>query len=386
MKTNQIYINLRKALHLVTVLCVLISTTNAAHALTSEQKAMIDSGVSYYNIEEQNTTGGGSCSLPGNNNEEKVWSYFVAKEGYSPEIAAGIIGNMTAESAVLPMRLQGKPTTEEYSSQTVESRTGIGWGLVQWTPPGKMITPSRNEGSTYEQINTVEHQVEFLWRQLEGTAPSSNEKPAGDDLKQQTTVAGAARSFMLKYERPAEENRTESKIQSRIQLAEDTFNRLSSLAGGSGGCASSGEWTWPMDPVGTVTSCFGPRQSPGGIGSSNHKGLDISAGGNGKILAAGAGTVSFARSTDQGGYGIHLIIDHGNGFKSLYGHASRLHKNQGDTVAANEHIADEGSTGTSTGAHLHFEIHENDSQINALDKVRLPDNIVNSANCTGGAN
>jgi len=370
-------------------MCVLLALfilvdTGVVYALSSEQRRLFDSGIRYFNEERGSSGGGGACTLPGNDNQEKVWNFFTAKEGYTPETTAGIIGNMIAESSVLPMRLQGRPPSEEFSSQEVESRSGIGWGLVQWTPPGKMITPSREEGRTYDQINTVEHQAEFLWRQLEGTAPSSNEKSAGDDLKRQTTVAGAARSFMTRYERPADQS--ETKIQSRVRLAEDAFTRLSSLGGGSGGCNSSGEWTWPMDPAGTITSCFGPRASPGGVGSTNHKGLDVANGGAGKILAAGAGTVSFARTTDQGGYGIHLVIDHGNGYKSLYGHASRLYKNQGDTVTAGEHIADEGNTGTSTGAHLHFEIHENGSQINALDKVVMPSTVNNRANCSGGAN
>lgn len=354
-------------------------------ALTADQKRVIDSGAYYFNITEDQNGSGNSCSLPGNDNQEKVWNYFINKPGYTPEITAGIIGNMMAESGVLPMRLQGRPPAEEYSSQDVEFRTDIGWGLVQWTDPGKMITPSRQENKSYEEINTVEHQVEFLWRQLEGTSPgNTSEKAAGNHLKQQTTVADAARSFMTKYERPLDQS--ESKIQGRIELAEEAYARLSSLSAGSGACTGSGNWKWPFDPSGTITSCFGPRSSPGGVGSSNHKGLDIANGGTGKILASDGGTVSYARTTDQGGYGIHIIIDHGNGYKTLYAHAERLYKNQGDSVSPGEHIADEGNTGTSTGDHLHFEIRQNENQINPLDELTIPSNATNRANCNGSAN
>ena len=366
--------------------CTAITLLQSASilALNNDQKRVIDSGAYYFNIADDQTGSGSACSLPGSDNQEKVWNYFISKPGYTPEIAAGIIGNMIEESGVLPMRLQGRPPAEEYKSQDVEFRKNIGWGLVQWTDPGKMITPSRQEGKSYDEINTVEHQLDFLWRQLEGTAPSSNEKAAGDHLKQQTTVADAARSFMVRYERPRDQS--ESKIQGRIKHAEDVYARLGSLSVSSGSCVGSGTWKWPLEPAGTITSCYGPRTRPGGRGSSNHKGLDISAGGAGKILAADAGTVSYVRTTDQGGYGIHIIVDHGNGYKTLYGHATKLYKNQGDSVAVGDHLADEGNTGLSFGDHLHFEIWQNETQINPLDEMTIPGNVTNRANCSGRAN
>lgn len=167
-------------------------------------------------------------------NAAKVYRFFTGK-GYSPEQTAGIIGNMKAESAIQPMRLQNTPPDVRTPAQEAESRS-LGWGLVQWTPPSKMITPLRQEGATYEQIETVEQQVEFLWRQLEGTAPSSNEKSAGDHLKQQTTVAGAAESFMTKYERPRDQSA--AKIAARVSLAEASMIELG--AGPSGDALESG--------------------------------------------------------------------------------------------------------------------------------------------------
>ena len=118
-----------------------------------------------------------------------------------------------------------------------------------------------------------------------------------------------------------------------------------------------------VKPVsGTITSRFGYRVSPGGIGSTNHKGLDIAAGCGTPIYAAAAGTVEFAGT--KGSLGKLVIINHGNGIKTYYAHCNSLKVSSGQTVEAGTNIATVGKTGTATGYHLHFEIRVNGTSVN----------------------
>lgn len=113
---------------------------------------------------------------------------------------------------------------------------------------------------------------------------------------------------------------------------------------------------------GIITSRFGYRSSPGGIGSTNHKGLDIAASCGTPIYAAASGTVEFAGT--KGELGKLVIINHGSGVKTYYGHCSSLNVSSGQTVEAGTNIAAVGKTGAATGYHLHFEIRVNGTSVN----------------------
>lgn len=118
-----------------------------------------------------------------------------------------------------------------------------------------------------------------------------------------------------------------------------------------------------VKPVsGTITSRFGRRSSPGGVGSTNHKGLDIAAPNGTLIYASAAGTVEF--SGTNGSLGKLVIINHGNGIKTYYAHCSSLKVSSGQKVEAGNVIAAVGKTGTATGYHLHFEIRVNGTSVN----------------------
>lgn len=104
---------------------------------------------------------------------------------------------------------------------------------------------------------------------------------------------------------------------------------------------------------GVITSRFGARWG------RTHKGLDIGAPKGTKIYAAAAGTVSVAQYGYSGGYGNYLLIDHGKGVQTLYGHCTTLLVTKGQTVSQGQLIATVGSTGQSTGPHLHLEIRVN---------------------------
>lgn len=130
---------------------------------------------------------------------------------------------------------------------------------------------------------------------------------------------------------------------------------------------ATGEFEWPTN--GTVTSGFGHRSSPGGIGSTNHQGMDIGAPTGNPVTAADGGKVVWAG--DKGdGYGNYVVIDHGNGYKTLYGHLSGYEVKQGQIVKKNQQIGKVGSTGNSTGPHLHFGVMENDHYVNPANYLQ----------------
>ena len=111
-----------------------------------------------------------------------------------------------------------------------------------------------------------------------------------------------------------------------------------------------------------VTSGFGGRNDPFGRGRGNHKGLDFSARVGDPVLSVADGVVTF--SGVNGAYGNVVDIDHGNGYITRYAHNSRLSVRVGDLVRAGQEVAKAGSTGRSTGAHVHFEVWENGVAVN----------------------
>lgn len=115
-----------------------------------------------------------------------------------------------------------------------------------------------------------------------------------------------------------------------------------------------------VTPVsGIITSRFGNRES---IRTSGHTGLDIAAPAGTPIKATADGEVIF--SGYSGGYGYVVKISHGNGIQTYYGHCSSLYVSTGETVEAGDVIAAVGSTGNSTGNHLHFEVRVNGTEVN----------------------
>jgi murein DD-endopeptidase MepM/ murein hydrolase activator NlpD len=160
----------------------------------------------------------------------------------------------------------------------------------------------------------------------------------------------------------------EDAIQKKIQdlsrkLAEEEAARAAAN-GKPVSSAALGGYIWPVSSH-YITSTFGGRSSPGGIGSTNHKGIDIGrVGYTTAVKAAKAGTVIIAQRSSS--YGNYVVISHGSGNTTLYGHMSSLKVSSGATVKQGDTIGITGSTGNSTGPHLHFEITENGVRINPL--------------------
>lgn len=120
----------------------------------------------------------------------------------------------------------------------------------------------------------------------------------------------------------------------------------------------SGKFAWPA-VGGYISSKMGPRWG------SYHKGIDIARPSNRNILAADNGRVVSA-GWDSSGYGNKIVIDHGNGYRTIYAHLSSLNVSAGQVVEKGQKIGVMGSTGRSTGIHLHFEVYKNGARIDPL--------------------
>jgi murein DD-endopeptidase MepM/ murein hydrolase activator NlpD len=153
---------------------------------------------------------------------------------------------------------------------------------------------------------------------------------------------------------PAESVRPERLPPSQVDGTAD-FRQQSSLEGEE----LVRGWIAPVD--GRLSSQFGRRADPFTQASRFHRGIDIAAPEGAPIRAVQAGTVLF--SGYLRGYGNAIVVEHAGGYRTLYGHASRNLVKEGDPVSADQIIAEVGSSGRSTGTHLHFELQKGGEQL-----------------------
>ncbi|MFA7077329.1 MAG: peptidoglycan DD-metalloendopeptidase family protein [Syntrophomonas sp.] len=134
------------------------------------------------------------------------------------------------------------------------------------------------------------------------------------------------------------------------------------LQGKSGASIGTGSYTWPTPGYTNITSAYGMRYHPILKKNKLHTGIDIGAPSGARIVAADGGSVIF--SGWLGAYGNAIIIDHGAGISTLYGHQSSRLVSVGAKVSKGQTIGKVGSTGWSTGPHLHFEVRKNGTPVN----------------------
>lgn len=131
---------------------------------------------------------------------------------------------------------------------------------------------------------------------------------------------------------------------------------------------SGGSMRWPCPNYSYISSEFGARVHPiTGEWQSGHKGIDIASGKGNPILAAKSGTV--VKSYLSSSYGNYVVVSHGGGLMTAYAHMSKRMVSVGDTVSAGQQIGTVGSTGNSTGNHLHFEVYVDGAVVNPMDYV-----------------
>ena len=160
----------------------------------------------------------------------------------------------------------------------------------------------------------------------------------------------------------------ERRVQREINAAEAELRRMQEeerrrrAAEAANQVRGTGELIWPVPGHGEITSGFGIRRHPVFRDMRQHNGIDIGAPHGARVVAADSGTVIVA--TYSSGYGNYIVISHGDGRTTLYAHLSSMAVQRGDTVTKGDTIGRVGSTGISTGPHLHFEVSQNGSRIN----------------------
>ena len=147
------------------------------------------------------------------------------------------------------------------------------------------------------------------------------------------------------------------KLKKAVETAERKQREKASSYSGSAGASvvsGNGMFTHPCPGYSRISSYFGPRKQPMAGASSNHKGIDYAAAPGTPIYAAASGTVTTAGYS--GAEGNWIVINHGNGLQTYYMHCLKLYVHAGQKVSKGQNIAAVGSTGNSTGPHLHFQV------------------------------
>jgi hypothetical protein len=165
------------------------------------------------------------------------------------------------------------------------------------------------------------------------------------------------------FDAPARPGTVEAELARLSDIVKDEGENLRSLEkllGQASAMLAALPSRWPLR--GPINSDFGPRLSPWARGSEFHSGLDIGAPVGTPVRAPAPGVVAFAGRHAE--YGLSVVVDHGNGTKSLYGHLSHLDIGIDQPVARGQVIALSGNTGRSSGPHLHYEIRVNGQPVN----------------------
>jgi len=212
------------------------------------------------------------------------------------------------------------------------------------------------------RVAAVEADLETTRLQLQQEEQAQDEARSqlgslADERRNLVTLAGIRRRNVatevaeMEDLSAAEEASLERLILERERELESA-QRAAGIAGSADSSGSSGMFSWPV--TGTITSPFGWRSNPFGGAPEFHQGLDIAAPSGTTVTAAAGGTVIMAQW--YGGYGNYILIDHGGGYSTGYGHLSAIYVSTGQSVQRGQAIGAVGSTGQSTGPHLHFEV------------------------------
>ena len=198
----------------------------------------------------------------------------------------------------------------------------------------------------------------------------SEQQKLEEELEEATRLitditANLADNAAVLAEFQAAEQQAETNVANMVIALDKQRAAEAAASGGSGGGGGSvtgtGAFTWPVPSCTYLTSRFGLRTHPIYGTTKSHTGIDIGAASGATIVAADGGTVTMAGVNS--GYGNCVMIDHGNGYKTLYGHMSSIAVSNGQTVSKGDTIGYVGSTGVSTGPHCHFEVWSNGSRI-----------------------
>lgn len=226
------------------------------------------------------------------------------------------------------------------------------------------------------EIDTLSEEIEAL-RERAGVEPVAEEislasrlresrpiEEAGESLPPRGGVASEIDALDLLKDAKAQVPKLNRALDSAAKPLEKTLAAEAAYPDG-----------FPLTGHLEVSSEFGIRNNPfGGSGYEVHKGIDF-VGDEGDIIAAtGEGKVTLAGA--NGGYGNSVVIDHGYGYETLYAHMSKVGVKVGDRVKRGQVVGRVGSTGRSSGAHLHYSVYKNDKAIDPRQLMSIPENVL----------
>ena len=217
----------------------------------------------------------------------------------------------------------------------------------------------------HEQLIGLQEQTKAKQQSIELLLEKKNQ-----ELKNFENQIDTAQGQISEYERDIQAQESKVKqLEAELKRKEEEAKKAAEAAGKQYKVTSLGNisFVWPCPSSSRITSRFGGRESPTEGASTNHKGIDISASTGASIVAAASGTVVIATYSYSAGN--YIMINHGGGVYTVYMHASKLLTSVGDSVKKGEVIAKVGSTGYSTGPHLHFGIRVNGTYVNPSQYV-----------------
>ena len=226
------------------------------------------------------------------------------------------------------------------------------------------------DNALVEDLESEKEQLEEQKKQLEeDTTRCASLKT---ELEEKKVALETTKETRVKYLSVLKDSKAdlEASIDKLNEEAKALEKELAKLSTNSTTKYAGGTMTWPLPGYYIITSPFGNRLHPVLKVYKLHTGIDIAGSGcNGaKVVAANSGTVITAKYSTA--WGNHIIIDHGGGIVTLYAHSSKLLVKVGDKVEKGQEIMKVGTTGYSTGPHLHFEIRENGKSVNPLDSSK----------------
>ena len=220
----------------------------------------------------------------------------------------------------------------------------------------KLVTERSALKKKQKEYNSTVSQLENQYDEVE------------DYVKELDKSSAAYESYIKKLEQ--EKKAADAEID---RILKEYYQNQPTGGNANGSYDTSSSWAWPLGSASCYISSHYGYRNPSISGWGFHGGTDIAGGGiHGKpVYATKAGKVITA-VTSNTGYGIYVLIDHGNGYSSLYAHMSARYVNTGDTVKKGQMIGRVGSTGNSTGPHLHFEIRVYGEKKNPMNYVKKP--------------
>ena len=282
------------------------------------------------------------------------------------EVESKVLGTMTDSAYVQPLtEVSDKPRAEEleYSVQpgdtlsSIGEKFGVSMDTIRWSNPEKVksvkATIKEGEVLVIPPVTGVVHKVKSgetvysIAKKYDISAQGIVDFPFNEFSNDETFALAVGQTLMVP-----------DGVVPDVQPWSPTSGLARVLTPDAGVVSATGSWIWPAS--GKITQRY----------LAWHKGIDVANKSGGAILAADSGKVVVAGWLDNAGYGNRVMVDHGNGYQTLYAHLSKISVKVGQSVKRGDMLGIMGSTGRSTGIHLHFEVRTSKANINPFSVLK----------------